>query len=391
MDDLIDALIQDLKEAAAKSKVEMDRACAQMMKDLYTKNPELMKAKVEKIENADITICFGESSIASDIWEKIHNRAEDRILKQISSEIEKFLNESVQDESVQDNDLKKHLWIERKEKNNQLRGMAHCSKQEIDRVRQVCDDFRMQTITRTWDTFRQITIDSARNIGQVHLPDIRITLIFPTSNTLNILRYCTEAEVTKEEYIYSLPSVTLDTNVLLQMKRGEVVDIREFRKKYLVDLAVSQRIREDIQLHPDEEKFLSDYYIRIIPSIMRSSFDSEAKRFLLNPKFNKPGSTEFLKSAESIIDNFFKPRGEKPPEYLDWDHLHAHYLSGRDIFLTNDKKILKIKDQLKEELGIVVMSLEDFLNSFEGNEDLIKSFGKVNPIDDVSDIICVAD
>ena len=374
MDDLIAALIQDLKEDAVKSKVEMDRACDQMMRDLYTKNPELMKTKVEKIKNTDITICFDESSIASDSWGKIHNRVENRILKQTSSEIEKFLNESVQDD-----DLKKYLWIERREKNNQLRGIAHCPKQEIDRVRQACDDFRIQTITEIRDRFRQITIDSARNIGQVSLPDISITLIFPTSNTLNILRYCTEAEVTKEEYIYSLPSVTLDTDVLLKMKSRESVDMQEFRKTYLVDLAVSQRIREDIPLRPDEEQFLLDYYIRTIPSIMRCSFDSKAQRFLLNPKFNKPGSTEFLKSAESIINNFFKPRGETPPEYLDWDHLHAHYLLGRDIFLTDDQKMLKIKDQLKEELGIVVMSLKDFLNSFEGNEDLIKSFGKLTP------------
>ncbi len=175
------------------------------------------------------------------------------------------------------------------------------------------------------------------------------------------------------------------------MKRGEVIDMREFRKTYLVDLAVSQRIREDIKLHPDEEKFLSDYYIRTIPSIMRSSFDSKAQRFLLNPKFNKPGSTEFLKSAESIINNFFRPRGETPPGYLDWDHLHAHYLSERDVFLTDDQKILKIKDQLKEELGIVVMSLKDFVDTFKSNDDLIKSFGKVNSIDGVSDITCVAD
>ena len=386
MDDLIDALIHDVKEEATKSKVEMDRACDQMMRDLHTKNPELMEAKVEKIKSTDITICFDESSIASDSWGKIHNTVEDRILKQTSSEIEKFLNESVQDD-----DLKKHLWIERKEKNNQLHGIAHCPKEKIDRVRQACDDFRIQTITEIRDIFRQVTIDSARNIEQVNLPDIRITLIFPTSSTLNILRYRTEAEVTKEDYIYSLPSVTLDTDVLLKMKRGEVVDMQEFRKTYLVDLAVSQRIREDIELRPDEEKFLSDYYIRTIPSIMRSSFDSQAQRFLLNPKFNKPGSTEFLKSAESIINNFFTPRGEKPPGYLDWDHLHAHYLSERDIFLTDDQKILKIKGRLKDELGIIVMNLENFLNSFESNEDIIKSFGKVNSIDGVSDIICVVD
>lgn len=386
MDDLIDALIQDIREEATKSKVEMDRACAQMMKDWHTDNPELMNVDVEGIDNVSITIFFGEDSVISNSWEKIHNQIEDRMLKQIASEIEKSLNESVQDD-----DLQKNLWIERAEKNNQLQGIAHCPKQEIDKARQLFDDFQVQTIIETRDRFIQSAIDSARNIGQVNLPDIRITLIFPTSNTLNILRYRTEAEATKEEYIYSFPSVTLDTDVLLKMKRGESVDMQEFRKTYLVDLAVSQRIREDIRLSPDEEQFLSDYYIRTIPSIMRCSFDSKAQRFLLNPKFNKPGSTEFLKSAESIIDNFFKPRGETPPGYLDWDHLHAHYLSARDIFFTDDQKILKVKEQLKEELGIVVMNLEDFVDTFKSNEDLIKSFGKVNSIDGVSDIICVAD
>ena len=386
MDDLINALIHDIKEEAKKSKVEMDRACAQMVRDWHTNNPELMNVDVEGIDNVSVTIFFGEDSVISNSWEKIHNQIEDRMLKQISSEIEKSLNKSVQYD-----DLEKHLWIERTDKNNELQGIAHCPKQEIDKARQLCDDFQIQIITETRDRFIQSAIDSARHIGQANLPDIHITLFFPTPRTLNVLRYCTETEVTKEDYIYSFPSVTLDTNVLLKMKKGESVDMQEFRKTYLVDLAVSQRIREDIRLSPDEEQFLSDYYIRTIPSIMRCSFDSKAKRFLLNPKFNKPGSTEFLKCTESIINNFFKPRGETPPEYLDWDHLHTHYLSGRDIFLTDDKKILRIKNQLKEELDTVVMNLEDFVNTFKSNEDLIKSFGKVSSIDGVSDIIYVAD
>ncbi|MYH79653.1 hypothetical protein F4141_02955 [Candidatus Poribacteria bacterium] len=350
-----------------------------MMRDLHAKNPELMKAKVKSIENVSFTILFGEDSAVSDIWEKFHNQVENRMLKRIIYEIEEFLNASVRND-----DLKKHLWIEREAENNQLQGIVHGPKQVIDELRQAYDDFRVQTVINTWDRFRQVTIDNARNIGQVNLPDIHITLIFPTSNTLNILRYRTEGEVTKEEYIYSLPSVTLDTDVLLKMKKRESVDMQEFRKTYLVDLAVSQRIREDIKFRPDEEKFLSDYYIRTIPSIMRCNFDSKAQRFLVNPEFNKLGCTEFLKSAESIINNFFKPKGETPPGYLDWDHLHAHYLSGRDIFLTDDKKILKVKDQLKEKLGIVVMNLENFVNTFKSNDDLTKSFGKANSIDGVS-------
>lgn len=381
MDDLTNALLHGLKEEVTKSKAEMDTACKEVMKDLRAKNPNLMNAKVERHNKIEFEAFFGEDSVESPSWERFHSQVEVRMLKQISSEIEKSLNKS-----VQDSDLKNYLRIEREDKNNQWHGIIHCPKQIIDKLRQDSDDFRVQTVTGIRDMIRQTTIDNARNINQVVLPDICMTLSFPTSSTLNILRYREEAGVIKEQCIYSLPSVTLDTDVFLKMKRGEPVDMLEFRKTHFVDLAVSQRIREDILLRPDEEQFLFDAYIRRIPSIMRGSFDSRAQRFLLNPKFNKPGCTEFLKFTESIINSYFKPKGETPPGYLDWDHLHAHYLSGRDIFLTDDQKILKIKEQLREELGITVMNLEDFLNSFESIGDLIKSFEKSNSTINVKEL-----
>ena len=370
MDDLTNDLLQGLKEEATKSKVEMDRACDEVMKDLRAKNPDLMNAKVERHNSIEFTVFFGESSEESESWEKFHNQVEDRMLKQLCSEIEKFLNKS-----VQYNDLKKHLWIERKDENNQLQGIVHCPKQVIDQLRQDSDDFRVQTVTRSRDMFRQVTIDNARNINQTILPEICMNLIFPTSRTLNFLRYREKAGVVKEQFIYSLPSVTLDSDVFLKIKRGESMDMLEFRKKYLVDLAVTHRIHEDLKLQPCEEQFLFDSYIRKIPSIMRCCFDSKAERFLLNPKFNKLGCTEFLKFTGSVVNNYFKPRGEIPPGYLDWDHLHAHYLSGRDIFLTDDQKVLGIDNQLKE-FGIIVMNFEKFLNKFENNDDLIRAFGK---------------
>ena len=381
MDDLTNALLQGLKEEATKSKAEIDKATNEVMNNLHAKNPELMSAEVKNIKNVDVTIHFGEDDAVSNISERYYNQVEDRMLKRICSEIEKSLNKSLSYD-----DLKQHLWIEREDKDNQLQGILHCPKQVIDQFRQYSNDFRIQTVTGIRDMLRQTTIDNARNINQVVLPNICMTLSFPTSNTLNVLRHREEAGVIKEQCIYSLPSVTLDTDVFLKMKRGELVDILEFRGTHLVDLAVSQRIREDILLRPDEEQLLFDAYIRRIPSIMRCSFDSRAQRFLLNPKFNKPGCTEFFKFMESIINSYFKPKGETPPGYLDWDHLHAHYLSGRDIFLTDDQKILKIKEQLKEELGITVMNFEDFLNSFESIDDVIKSLEKSNSAINVKEL-----
>ena len=382
MDDLTNALLQGLEEEAAISKTEMDTACKEVTKDLYANNPNLMNAKVERYNTIEFELFFDGDSAESPSWKRYHNQVEVRLLKQISFEIEKSLNKS-----VQDSDLKNYLWIERKDKNNQLHGIVHCPKQIIDTLRQYSDDFRVQTVTAIRDMLRQTTIENARNIGQDVLPDICMTLSFPTSKTLNILRHREEAGVIKEQCIYSLPSVTLDTDVFIKMKKGEPVDMLEFRETHFVDLAVSQRIREDIQLRPDEEQLLFDAYIRRIPAIMRGSFDSKAQRFLMNPKFNKPGCTEFLKFTESIINSCFKPKGETPPGYLDWDHLHAHYLSGRDYFLTDDQKILKIEEQLKEELGITVMNLEDFLDAFESTDDLLKSLEKSDSAVNVHELV----
>ena len=143
----------------------------------------------------------------------------------------------------------------------------------------------------------------------------------------------------------------------------------ELRKKCAMDLAVTHRIRDDVLLNESEEQFIRNNYIRKIPSIMRSCFDSKSKRFLLNPEFDKPGCTEFLKLAESIIESF-KHTGEKLPKYLDWDHIHAHYISGRDIFVTEDNEILNVACQLKE-LGIRVMRFEELLRSIETNGILL--------------------
>ena len=360
MDDLATSLIRGLKEEATETKVETEEAFNNILRDLQTKNPQLMAADVEKLNNVDITILLGDNSDESKSWKEYHNQLEARWLKQISSGIEEHLNQP-----VEKGELKKHLWIERTEKNNQLNNIVHIPQREINKIRRPWEDFQVKTVKKTRDLFIRSITEQARHIGQPVLPDIHITLVFPTSSTTNVLTYHAEAGVQKTDCLLRLPSVTLDTNVFLNMKCGKMLDPGELRKICPVDLAVSHRIRDDLPLNSSDEQFLRDNYIRKIPSIMRFCFDSKSKRFLLNPEFDKPGSTEFLKMAESIIDSFRKT-GENPPEYLDWDHLHAHYMSGRDIFVTEDKKILKVGCQLKA-LGIRVMKFEELLRLIQNN------------------------
>ena len=59
------------------------------------------------------------------------------------------------------------------------------------------------------------------------------------------------------------------------------------------------------------------------------------------------------------------PRFGKAPDWRDWDHLHAHYLRRRDVFLTWDGGILDCADELKGKLDIVVMRPEEYLEQHE--------------------------
>ena len=364
MDDLATALLQGLEEEAIETRAEMEEALNKIVRDWEAKNPQLMAADVEELNNVNITILFGGNSNESKSWIEYHNQLETRWLKQVSSEIEQHLNQPVEEE-----ELKKHLWIERTEKNNQLNNIVHVPERKTNKIRRAWEDFQAKSVKETRDLFIRSITEQARHIGQPALPDICITLIFPTSSTTKVLSYQAEAGSVQVDSILRLPSITLDTNVVIYMKHGKMLAPKELYKKCPLDLAVTHRIRDDLSLNSSDEQFLRDNYIRKIPSIMRFCFDSESRRFFLNSEFDKPGSTEFVKMAESIIEGLRKT-GENPPEYLDWDHLHAHYISGRDIFVTEDKKLLKVGCQL-EEFGIRVMRFEELLRLIENNGILL--------------------
>jgi hypothetical protein len=59
-----------------------------------------------------------------------------------------------------------------------------------------------------------------------------------------------------------------------------------------------------------------------------------------------------------------KQRGKKPPDERDWDHLHAHYLLQRDIFLTWDDGIICLSKELKDNFGINVSKPDEYLQTF---------------------------
>lgn len=156
-----------------------------------------------------------------------------------------------------------------------------------------------------------------------------------------------------------MSSATLDTNLLLeywknQKKRTVVERLVQLARDGALDLAVTSRIREDVPYPPLSEKIdaLPKLEVREIGSVTRLDFWVLGRDML--------GSDHFVETAGSL-DAEFRRLGKTPPDWRDWDHLHAHFLSGRHVFLTWDRRVLDVAEELRMQLGMVVVTPEAYL------------------------------
>jgi len=164
-----------------------------------------------------------------------------------------------------------------------------------------------------------------------------------------------------------MPTATLDTNVLEeywreQEKAAVTESLLALAVRGRVDLAITSRISEDIPNLPLAKRIndLPESGIRQIGSVLRfdiSTFDGG----------DMFGSDLFLEVSSALDDKFNRQgRRKKRPDWRDWDHLHGHFLTGRDVFLTWDGAILEMASELQEKLGIVVKTPQEFLCSQTG-------------------------
>ena len=126
-------------------------------------------------------------------------------------------------------------------------------------------------------------------------------------------------------------------------------------KEDKVDLAVTARIREDVPLSPLAQKLneLPELGINETGSVTRLGYWVLGRDMRGDEAFN-----DFWPTAQALAEQ----RGKKPPDWRDWDHLHAHYLLRRDIFLTWDEGIICLSDDLQTHFGVVVMKPEAYLH-----------------------------
>ncbi len=164
----------------------------------------------------------------------------------------------------------------------------------------------------------------------------------------------------------SIPKLTLDTNLLIEYwKRQKKMDIveslLELAKLGKVDLAVTRRIRQDIP-KPELSNRLNDLpelQIAETGSIIRLGY------WLLDGRemFGDETFNDFLPTAVELA----KQRGRTPPDWRDWDHLHAHYLLQRDVFLTWDDGIICLSKELIDNFDINVNRPEEYLRIFNSS------------------------
>ena len=189
--------------------------------------------------------------------------------------------------------------------------------------------------------------------------DIELELVVKYSTGSRVLNYVISKDKVLKKKIIVVPSVTLDTSVIVEYleKYGKVAVVEsllELAQNGRLDLCVTGRIREDIPRQPLSERIneLPELGIREMGSIIRTGH--------WRPGRDTAGSTKFQEAIDSLPDDPSRPT-KKRPDWRDWDHVQTHYLNGRDVFLTWDKGILNAAPHLKGKLGIVIMKPEDYL------------------------------
>ena len=129
----------------------------------------------------------------------------------------------------------------------------------------------------------------------------------------------------------------------------------DFAEDELINLAVTRRIYEDVPHPPLADRIdkLHEIGVNLAGSVFRLDVSALDSGDML-------GSDIFMDVFESVTHNLAH-QGQSVPDWRDWDHVHGHYLSGRDVFLTWDKDILRAAPELKAQLEIVVMKPEEFI------------------------------
>lgn len=156
--------------------------------------------------------------------------------------------------------------------------------------------------------------------------------------------------------------LTLDSNLLQeywrqQDKQAVVQQLLDFADTGAAELVVTARIGEDIPDGPLAERLreLPDMGIGQIGSVARLGSWVLGRDML--------GSDIFDELRQRADAELLRRGRARVPDWRDWDHVHAHFLTHRDVFLTWDKRLAEAVGIVAEHLPITAMTPETYLAS----------------------------
>ena len=154
-------------------------------------------------------------------------------------------------------------------------------------------------------------------------------------------------------------TATLDTSVMQEFWRSQnradvVRQLLCISDRGEIDLVVTTRISADVPRPPLAERIneLPELGIETIGSPFRVGVSRVgSKDMVVGPE---------AKELASFIEEQSQQQGlgKRRPDWRDTDHLHAHMVAHRDVFLTWDRGILDLAEALRERFGLTVTEPE---------------------------------
>ena len=162
--------------------------------------------------------------------------------------------------------------------------------------------------------------------------------------------------------------VTIDTNVIIdEKKRRLLTQIKQLAEQGLIDIAVTTRVVADKDQDEDKtrkSKHLKEFdsYIKV-GTIARTNLTwTNTGDFTVDDE-----GVQVSQQIEKVIFGKISANDKRAHnKWADVDHLVGHYFAERDVFVTQENRMWKKRNVLREQLGIIVERPQEFLSRFPG-------------------------
>ncbi|HEX74194.1 MAG TPA: hypothetical protein G4N93_03505 [Dehalococcoidia bacterium] len=162
--------------------------------------------------------------------------------------------------------------------------------------------------------------------------------------------------------------VSIDSNMIINEKTlGLLAQIKQLAEKGLIDISVTTRVIADKDQDPDEarkSKHLKEFdsYIKV-GTIARTNLTwTNTGDFTVDDE-----GVQVSQQIEKVIFGKISANDKRAHnKWADVDHLVGHYFAERDVFVTQENRMWKKRNVLREQLGIIVERPQEFLSRFPG-------------------------